>query len=60
MAGLHSIGMSPKIQGFSVSVYPADANELEPLNTPTPLSAWPGAAETEAVAHLFEHFTERA
>lgn len=37
------------MQGFSVSVYAADAEELDLLNSPTGLSAWPGLSRTGEV-----------
>ncbi|MEO0328550.1 MAG: dihydroxyacetone kinase subunit DhaK [Pseudomonadota bacterium] len=42
------------MRGFSISVYPADADELALLGTPTPLAAWPGilAISDIAVANL--------
>ena len=38
------------MQGFSVSVYAADAEELALLNSPTELSAWPGVSQTGEVS----------
>lgn len=38
------------MQGFSVSLYSADAAELELLNSPVPLSSWPGVSETGEVS----------
>lgn len=40
------------MRGFSVSVYPADAEDLEALSHPTPLSAWPGISEITPVTIL--------
>ena len=46
----HIIGPAPMMtsldmHGFSVSVLPADAEELEALKTPVPISAWPAMQE---------------
>lgn len=43
--GPASMMTSLDMQGFSVSVYSADAEELALLNSPTGLSAWPGVSE---------------
>ena len=40
------------MRGFSVSVYPATAEDLEALSHPTPLSAWPGISEIAPVTVL--------
>jgi ATP-dependent dihydroxyacetone kinase len=40
------------MRGFSVSVYPADAEDLDALSQPTPLSAWPGVFEITPVKIL--------
>ncbi|WP_412050768.1 dihydroxyacetone kinase subunit DhaK [Hoeflea sp. Naph1] len=40
------------MRGFSVSVYPADVEDLEALSQPTPLSAWPGISEITPVKVL--------
>jgi len=40
------------MRGFSVSVYPADAQDLEALSEPTPLAAWPGVSEITPVTIL--------
>lgn len=40
------------MRGFSVSVYSADAEDLEALSHPTPLSAWPGISEITPVTIL--------
>ncbi len=40
-----SLGM----HGFSVSIYPASAEELDLLAAPTSLSAWPGVSSVQAV-----------
>ncbi|MEM7211875.1 MAG: dihydroxyacetone kinase subunit DhaK, partial [Pseudomonadota bacterium] len=41
---------SLEMRGFSVSVYPAGAEELAGLKSPTPLAAWPGVDELAPVA----------
>ena len=38
------------MQGFSVSVYAADADELALLKAPTELNAWPGVSDTGEVS----------
>ena len=45
----HAIGPSPlmtslDMQGFSISVFPADATELELLKAPVAIPAWPGVS----------------
>jgi len=40
------------MRGFSVSVYPADAEDLEALSQPTPLPAWPGVSKITPVTIL--------
>jgi dihydroxyacetone kinase len=40
------------MRGFSVSVYPASAEDLDALSQPTPLSAWPGVFEITPVKIL--------
>ena len=45
----HAIGPSPlmtslDMQGFSISVFPADAAELELLKAPVAIPAWPGVS----------------
>lgn len=40
------------MRGFSVSVYPADAEDLDALSQPTSLSAWPGLFEITPVTIL--------
>ncbi|WP_339762719.1 dihydroxyacetone kinase subunit DhaK [uncultured Hoeflea sp.] len=40
------------MRGFSVSVYPAGAEDLDALSQPTPLSAWPGVFEITPVKIL--------
>ena len=37
------------MKGISISLYPADTQELELLTTPTPLAAWPGISEIAPV-----------
>ncbi len=37
------------MRGFSVSLYPADENEIELLSAATPLAAWPGVSEIRPV-----------
>ena len=37
------------MKGISISLYPADTQELELLTTPTPLAAWPGIGEIAPV-----------
>jgi len=38
------------MRGFSVSVYPADENELALLGSPIELAAWPGISQLSAVS----------
>lgn len=40
------------MRGFSVSVFPADTQDLEALSDPTPLAAWPGVSEITPVTIL--------
>ena len=40
------------MRGFSVSVYPADAEDLDALSQATPLPAWPGVSEITPVTIL--------
>jgi dihydroxyacetone kinase len=40
---------SLEMRGFSVSVYPATAEDLAALAAPTPLAAWPGVSRLGAV-----------
>ncbi|AKH99528.1 dihydroxyacetone kinase [Hoeflea sp. IMCC20628] len=40
------------MRGFSVSVYPVDAEDLDALSQSTPLSAWPGISEITPVTVL--------
>ncbi|MDH4989074.1 dihydroxyacetone kinase subunit DhaK [Aminobacter anthyllidis] len=51
----HAIGPSPlmtslDMQGFSVSVFPADAVELELLKAPVTIPAWTGVSRVEPIA----------
>ncbi|WP_411034144.1 dihydroxyacetone kinase subunit DhaK [Shinella sp. BYT-45] len=51
----HAIGPAPlmtslDMQGFSVSVFPADARELELLKAPVAIAAWPGVSEVRPIA----------
>lgn len=51
----HAIGPAPlmtslDMQGFSVSVFPAEAGELALLKTPVPIAAWPGVSEVRPIA----------
>lgn len=51
----HAIGPAPlmtslDMQGFSISVFPADAAELELLKAPVPIPAWPGVCDVRPVA----------
>lgn len=53
----HIVGPAPMMtsldmRGFSVSVYPADAEEIALLSQYTPLSAWPGVSELKPVEVL--------
>lgn len=47
--GPASMITSLDMRGFSVSVYRADAGDLEALGQPAPLSAWPGIHEISPV-----------
>lgn len=38
------------MRGFSLSVYPADADEMALLESATPLSAWPGVSKIGSIA----------
>ena len=40
------------MRGFSVSVYPANSDELELLCDPTPLAAWPGVLELQPITKI--------
>ncbi|MDW3094685.1 MAG: dihydroxyacetone kinase subunit DhaK [Gammaproteobacteria bacterium] len=40
------------MQGFSISLYPADGKEIELLAVPTELSAWPGISSIKPVTTL--------
>jgi len=51
----HAIGPAPlmtslDMQGFSVSVFAAEAGELALLKTPVPIAAWPGVSEVRPIA----------
>lgn len=51
----HAIGPAPlmtslDMQGFSISVFPVDAAELDLLKTPVPIAAWPGVSEIRPIA----------
>jgi dihydroxyacetone kinase len=51
----HAIGPAPlmtslDMQGFSISVFAADAAELELLKAPVPIAAWPGVSEVRPIA----------
>lgn len=51
----YAIGPSPlmtslDMQGFSISVFPADAAELELLNAPVAMPAWPGVSQVRPIA----------
>ncbi|MEM8838492.1 MAG: dihydroxyacetone kinase subunit DhaK [Pseudomonadota bacterium] len=50
LIGPASMMTSLDMRGFSVSLYPADADELALLSASTPLPAWPGVSEIGAVA----------
>lgn len=50
----HAIGPSPlmtslDMQGFSISVFPADTAELELLKTPVAIPAWPGVSRVRPI-----------
>lgn len=40
------------MQGFSISLYPADSQEIELLDSCTPLSAWPGISTIQPITTL--------
>jgi dihydroxyacetone kinase len=51
----HAIGPAPlmtslNMQGFSISIFPANAAELELLKAPVPIAAWPGVSEVRPIA----------
>jgi dihydroxyacetone kinase len=51
----HAIGPAPlmtslDMQGFSVSVFPAEAGELALLKIPVPIAAWPGVSQVRPIA----------
>ena len=52
LIGPSAIMTSLDMNGFSVSVYPADTQELELLGQPTPLSAWPSMVKIEPLATI--------
>lgn len=47
--GPASMMTSLDMRGFSVSIYPANPEELELLKVATPLAAWPGVSEIKPV-----------
>lgn len=51
----HTVGPAPlmtslDMQGFSISVFAANAAELALLKTPVPIAAWPGVSEVRPIA----------
>lgn len=50
MVGPAAMMTSLDMRGFSVSVYPADADEIALLTAATPLGAWPGLSRISAVS----------
>ncbi len=51
----HAIGPAPlmtslDMQGFSISVFAADAAELELLKAPVSIAAWPGVSQVRSIA----------
>ncbi|KPH05516.1 DAK2 domain-containing protein (plasmid) [Rhizobium acidisoli] len=50
--GPASMMTSLDMQGFSISIFPADKHELELLSRPVALSAWPGVTAVKPVAVL--------
>jgi dihydroxyacetone kinase len=40
------------MQGFSISLYPADTAEIEMLDASTPLPAWPGLSKIQPISKL--------
>lgn len=52
LVGPASMVTSLDMRGFSVSVYAADADDVEALSEATTLSAWPGLAEISPVTVL--------
>lgn len=52
LVGPASMVTSLDMRGFSVSVYAADADDVEALSEATALSAWPGLAEISPVTVL--------
>lgn len=49
IVGPASMMTSLDMRGFSVSIFPANAEELELLKTATPLAAWPGVSEISPI-----------
>jgi len=49
MIGPAAMMTSLDMRGFSVSLYPADAEEIALLQAPTPLGAWPGLSQISTV-----------
>ncbi|MEP3199922.1 MAG: dihydroxyacetone kinase subunit DhaK [Lentilitoribacter sp.] len=49
IVGPESMMTSLDMRGFSVSIFPANAEELELLKTATPLAAWPGVSEISPI-----------
>lgn len=47
--GPASMMTSLDMRGFSVSIFPANSEELELLKTATPLAAWPGVSEINPI-----------
>ncbi len=50
----HVIGPAPMMtsldmHGFSISLYPADAADLQALGTPVPMAAWPGLSTVKPI-----------
>jgi triose/dihydroxyacetone kinase / FAD-AMP lyase (cyclizing) len=51
----HAIGPAPlmtslDMQGFSISVFPAEADMLALLKAPVPIAAWPGVSDIRPIA----------
>ncbi len=49
VVGPASMMTSLDMRGFSVSIFPADSEELELLKVATPLAAWPGVSEINPI-----------
>lgn len=49
VVGPASMMTSLDMRGFSVSIFPADSEELELLKLATPLAAWPGVSEINPI-----------